>query len=116
MWQMWECRNDNFVVLLNFSFAFLQKLLSLKLWFPEEKIIFPPLYKGMMLALISGQAERIFNQIKRITRSTSNNAHSKQIIPNLLVCLQAQKNMDLHDYVARTISQEKQASRSCYTA
>ena len=58
-------------------------------------------HAGMMLRLISGQAsnaeqqERIFNHIKRITGSTSN-YHPEQIIPNLLVRLQAENEMHLH--------------------
>jgi hypothetical protein len=70
-------------------------------------------HAGMMVRLISGQAsnaeqqERIFNHIKRITRSTSN-YHPEQIIPNLLVRLQAEKEMHLH---ADDASQQ-QAERS----
>ncbi len=41
------------------------------------------------------QQERIFNHIKRITGSTSN-YHPEQIIPNVFVCLQAEKEMHLH--------------------
>ncbi len=55
-------------------------------------------HAGMMLLLISGQAEqqeRIFNHIKCITGSTSN-YDPEQIIPNVFVCLQAEKEMHLH--------------------
>ena len=58
-------------------------------------------HASLMLRLISGQAsnaeqqERMFNHVKRITRSTSN-YHPEQIIPNLFVRLQAEKEMGLH--------------------
>ena len=58
-------------------------------------------HASLMLRLISGQAsnaeqqERMFNHVKRITRSTSN-YHAEQIIPNLFVRLQAEKEMSLH--------------------
>ena len=57
---------------------------------------------GIMLHIISGQAsnaeqqERIFNHIKRITRHTSN-YHPGQIIPNLFVRLQAEREMGLQE-------------------
>ena len=53
-------------------------------------------HASLMLRLISGQAsnaeqqERMFNQVKRITQSTSNYS-PKQMIPNLFVRLQAEK-------------------------
>ena len=55
-----------------------------------------------MLRLISGHAanaegqERIFNNIKRITKNTSNYHHG-QIIPNLFIRLQAEREMGLHE-------------------
>ena len=58
-------------------------------------------HAGMMFHLISGQAsnaeqqERIFNHIKQITGSTSN-YHPEQIIPNVFVCIQAEKEMHIH--------------------
>jgi len=57
-------------------------------------------HAGLMLRIISGQAanaegqERIFNHIKRITKHTSN-YHPGQIIPNLFIRLQAEKEMGL---------------------
>ena len=57
-------------------------------------------HAGLMLRIISGQAanaegqERIFNHIKRITKRT-NNYHPGQIIPNLFIRLQAEKEMGL---------------------
>ncbi|KAK3709657.1 hypothetical protein QZH41_010994 [Actinostola sp. cb2023] len=57
-------------------------------------------HAGLMLRLISGQAanaeaqERIFNSIKQITKQTSNN-HPRQIITNLFIRLQAEKEMGL---------------------
>ena len=58
-------------------------------------------HASLMLRLISGQAsnaeqqERMFNQVKRITQSTSNYS-PKQMIPNLFVRIQAEKEMGLH--------------------
>ncbi|KAK3746096.1 hypothetical protein QZH41_004621 [Actinostola sp. cb2023] len=57
-------------------------------------------HAGLMLRLVSGQAanaeaqERVFNSIKRITKQTSNN-HPRQIITNLFIRLQAEKEMGL---------------------
>lgn len=63
-------------------------------------------HAGLMLRIISGQAshaedqERIFNNLKRITKTTSN-YHQGQIIPNMLIRLQAEKEMgNSNNYVA----------------
>ena len=55
-------------------------------------------HAGCMLHLVSGQAanteeeERIFHHIKLITKRTSNYSND-QVIPNIMVCLQAEKQM-----------------------
>jgi len=75
-------------------------------------------HAGLMLRLISGLAsnteeqERIFNAIKRITKQTSN-YHPGQIIPNLLVRLQAENELGLHDDdVGRQQSQISKLAKS----
>jgi hypothetical protein len=75
-------------------------------------------HAGLMLRLISGQAsnaeqqERTFNSIKRIAKQTSN-YHPGQIIPNLLIRLQAEKELELHDDdVGRKESQISKLTKS----
>ena len=55
-------------------------------------------HAGCMLRLVSGQAanageeERMFHHIKQITKRTGNYSND-QVIPNIMVCLQAEKQM-----------------------
>lgn len=61
---------------------------------------------GLMLRIVSGQTanteeeERIFNHIKKITKHTSNYS-TGQIIPNLLLRLQAEKEMGSREDVQK---------------
>ena len=61
---------------------------------------------GLMLRLVSGQAanaeeeERIFHHIKGITKKTSNYSNS-QVIPNLFLRLQAEKQMGKREDVSK---------------
>ena len=75
-------------------------------------------HAGLLLRLISGlgsnaeEQGRAFNAIKRITKQTSN-YHPGQIIPNLLICLKAEKELELHDDdVGRQQSQISKLTKS----
>ena len=75
-------------------------------------------HAGLMIRLISGLAsnaeeqERTFNAIKRITKQTSN-YNPEQIIPNLMIRLQAEKELELRkDDVGRQQSQISKLKKS----